>query len=188
MTTTLIVVVAGLVLGGLTIVLMYNRFMRQANLVDESWKQVDVELQRRFDLVPNLVATVKGYAEHERETLARVTAAREAAVAHAEDGPADRQPYENALSGAVRGMLAVAEDYPDLKASANYLELQEELAHTEDRIAAGRRFYNGNVRAYNTRIDTVPSNLVAMMFGFTKKEYFEMDDDPRAREVVPVQF
>ena len=188
MTAATITVLGVVALVALTTVVMYNRFVQQTNLVEESWKQVDVELQRRFDLIPNLVQTVKGYAKHEQETLTRVTEARQAAVAHAGDGPAARQPFESALGGALRGVLAVAEGYPDLKASTNYLRLQDELANTEDRIAAGRRFYNGNVRALNTRVASVPSNLVARMFGFTKKEYFEIDDDPDVRRGVRVEF
>ncbi|HET7689298.1 MAG TPA: LemA family protein [Nocardioidaceae bacterium] len=157
-------------------VVSYNRFVSQLTIVDESWKQIDVELQRRHELIPHLVATVKGYAEHEREVLATVVAAREAAEQHRSDAPKAREPFEERLGGAVRGVLVRAEAYPDLKASANFLQLQDELTNTEDRIAAARRFYNGNVRAVNTRIGTFPSNVVAGLFDFRRRDFFELTD------------
>ena len=169
-------VILGLVIVvALGVVISYNRFVRQRNLVEESWKQIDVELNRRHDLVPNLVETVKGYAAHERQTLEAVTAARVTAAAPGA-GPAAQAQQENALSGALRQLFAVAESYPDLKASTNVLDLQRQLAETEDRIAAGRRFYNGNVRALNTRVEAFPSSVVAGTFGFKKAEYFAADD------------
>ena len=172
--------VMGVILGlvivvALGVVISYNRFVRQRNLVEESWEQIDVELNRRHDLVPNLVETVKGYAAHERQTLEAVTAARVTAAAPGA-GPAAQAQQENALSGALRQLFAVAESYPDLKASTNFLDLQRQLAETEDRIAAGRRFYNGNVRALNTRVEAFPSSVVAGTFGFKKAEYFAADD------------
>ena len=133
----------------------YNRFVRQRNLVQESWRQIDVELTRRHDLIPNLVETVKGYAAHESSTLAGVVAARAAAVS-AGGGVAAKAQAESALDGSLRGLFAVAENYPDLKAAGPFQQLQSELAETEDRIAAGRRFYNGNVRALNTRVEAFP--------------------------------
>jgi LemA protein len=169
-------------LGGLFLltllwfVVSYNRFVSQTVLVTESWSQVDVELQRRHDLIPNLVQTVKGYAAHEASVLERVTAARVAAEQHRADAPGERRPFEEELGGALHQLVAVAEGYPDLKASRNFLHLQRELTNTEDRIAAGRRFYNGNVRALNTRVRTFPSNLVASMFGFTTRDFFELAD------------
>ena len=162
------------------VVTSYNRFVQQTTLVEESWSQVDVELQRRHDLIPNLVETVKGYAAHERQVLERVTAARAAAEEHRRDSPPDRRPFEEEVGGALTGLLAVAEGYPDLKASINFLQLQRELTNTEDRIAAGRRFYNGNVRALNTRVGTFPSNVVAGVFGFRRKEFFELSDPAAA--------
>ena len=169
-------VILGLVVVvALGVVVSYNRFVRQRNLVEESWKQIDVELNRRHDLVPNLVETVKGYAAHERQTLEAVTAARVTAASPGA-GPAAQAQQENALSGALRQLFAVAESYPDLKASTNFLDLQRQLAETEDRIAAGRRFYNGNVRALNTRVESFPSSVVAGTFGFKKAEYFAADD------------
>jgi LemA protein len=178
------VVVVAAIIG---FVVSYNRFQSQRNLIAESWRQIDVELQRRFDLIPNLIETVKGYAAHEKTVIEEVTAARTRAGAAQTEGPAARQEPEGLLGRALGGLFAVAEAYPELKASANFLELQKELALTEDRIAAGRRFYNGNVRAYNTRIQTVPSNIVASVFKFTPAEYFEIDD-PEARKPVKVQF
>lgn len=166
---------------GLFLLVSYNRFVSQTVLVDESWSQVDVELQRRHDLIPNLVSTVKGYAGHEAGVLQRVTEARAAAETHRSDPPAARRPFEEELGGAVRGLFAVAEGYPDLKASGSFLQLQDELTNTEDRIAAGRRFYNGNVRALNTRVRTFPSNLVASMFGFELRDFFELRDPTAAQ-------
>jgi len=176
-------VVVLVLLGG---VVSYNRFVRQRNLVQESWRQIDVELTRRHDLVPNLVETVKGYAAHERSTFEAVPAARAAAAAPG-SSPATQAQQENVLSGALRQLFAVAESYPDLKASTNFLELQRQLAETEDRIAAGRRFYNGNVRALNTRVESFPSSLVANTFGFRQAEYFEADD-PETRATPQVSF
>jgi LemA protein len=167
------------------LVVMYNRFVRQRTLIDESWGQTDVELTRRHDLIPNLVSTVQGYAAHEREVLESLTRAREEATAHRAEQPRDRGRFEEVLGGAVRNVLARVEAYPELKASANFLQLQGELTNTEDRIAAARRFYNGNVRAYNTRVATFPSNLVAAMFHFTARQFFELTD-PTARQAPPV--
>jgi len=168
----------------LVLVATYNRFVRQRTLADESWGQTDVELTRRHDLVPNLLSTVQGYAAHEREVLQALTLAREAAQAHRGDSPAARQDYEQALGGAVRDTLVRSEAYPELRASAHFLRLQTELTDTEDRIAAARRFYNGNVRAYNTRVATFPSNLVAGLFGFQRAAFFE-PADPALRTSAP---
>ncbi len=177
-----------IVIVGLGYLASYNRFVRQRNLVEESWRQVDVELTRRHDLIPNLVETVKGYAAHERTVLEAVTQARTAAVSTAAGGgPAAQAQTENALVRSLGGLFAVAENYPTLKADQNFLALQQQLAETEDRIAAGRRFYNGNVRAYNTRIEAFPSSIVASMGHFTKAEYFETDD-PAVRAPVTVDF
>jgi LemA protein len=175
---------------GLSLVVSYNRFVRQRNLVQESWRQVDVELKRRHDLIPNLVETVKGYAAQERTVLTAVTEARGAAVATlqaANSGPAAQAQAETALGRALGGLFAVAENYPDLKSSQNFLALQQQLAETEDRIAAGRRFYNGNVRALNTRVEAFPSSMIAWTFNFKKAEYFELED-PAERAPVAVDF
>jgi LemA protein len=169
-------IVAGAVaFVALLIVVSYNRFVRQRNLVEESWRQVDVELRRRYDLIPNLVETVKGYAAHERQVLEAVVAARAAAAASTGSRTAQGED-ETALTRTLRGLLAVAESYPQLKADAQFRALQAQLAETEDRIAAGRRFYNANVRGYNTRIDAFPSSVIAGTFHFAKAEYFEVDE------------
>ena len=160
----------------ISLVVMYNRFVRQRTHVDESWGGIDVELTRRHQLVPSLVETVRGYAAYEQAVLDELVRAREAATAHQADRPKAREGYEDAVGGAIATVLARAEAYPDLKASANFLQLQAELTNTEDRIAAARRFYNGNVRAYNTRVKTFPSNLVAAVFRFRPQEFFEIRD------------
>lgn len=175
-----LIVGAVLLFAVIWLVVSYNRFVSQTVLVRESWSQVDVELQRRHDLIPNLVETVKGYAAHEAAVLGRVTAARSAAEQHRGDAPAARRPFEEEVGGALRQLVAVAEAYPDLKANANFLHLQRELTNTEDRIAAGRRFYNGNVRALNTRVRTFHSNLVASMFGFAPADFFELAEPATA--------
>jgi LemA protein len=177
--TALWIVLAAVVLLLLGVVISYNRFVRQRNLVQESWRQVDVELRRRYDLIPNLVETVKGYAAQERNVLVAVTEARAAAMQAlqaAGAGVAEQARAESMLGRALGGLFAVAESYPDLKSSQNFLSLQQQLAETEDRIAAGRRFYNGNVRALNTRVEAFPSSIVASVFNFDKAEYFEVED------------
>lgn len=184
--TTQYVVLAAVVLLLLSVVVSYNRFVRQRNLVQESWRQIDVELRRRHDLIPNLVETVKGYASHERTVLQNVVDARTAAVG-AGGGVAAKAQAESQLAGSLRGLFAVAENYPDLKAAGPFQQLQAQLAETEDRIAAGRRFYNGNVRALNTRVEAFPSSLVASVFSFGKAEYFEVDE-PDVRNPVAVDF
>ncbi len=153
----------------------YNGLVRLRQHCRESWSDVDAELKRRYNLIPNLVATVKGYARHERETLERVIAARNHAL-HSAGSPASQARDENMLVGALRQLFALAEGYPELKASGHFLELQRELANTADRIQAARRFYNANVRDLNTRVQTFPSNLVASMLGFTEQEFFEVED------------
>ncbi|WP_084102361.1 LemA family protein [Demequina sp. NBRC 110051] len=164
----------------------YNALVRLRNLVQESWRQIDVELQRRHDLIPNLVETVKGYASHERATLEEVTQARSIAAAPG-SSPAEQAQQENVLTQALGRLFAVAEAYPDLKANQNFLQLQAELTNTEDRVAAGRRFYNANVRAMNTKIEVFPTSIIAGMFHFTREEYFETED-PAARQAPNVQF
>jgi LemA protein len=172
----LLVVVAILVIAVGAFISMYNRFARQRNTIEESWRQVDVELQRRHDLIGNLVETTKASARFEQQTLAQVVAARSQAVAAHGAGPAAQGQAEQALNGALSNFFAVAEQYPDLKANQNFLALQQQMVETEDRVAAGRRFYNGNVRAYNTRFDTFPSSMVANFGKFQKKDYYEVDD------------
>jgi LemA protein len=169
----------------LLIAVSYNRFVSQRNLIRDSWANIDTELRRRYDLIPNLVATVKGYAAHERELFERVTEARAAAVAAT--GAADVQARAEApLVQALRGLLAVVENYPQLKANENFLSLQKELAVTEDRLATARRFYNANVRDYNRRVQSVPSNVIAGTFGFKAEKFFEVEEAIRTAPEVGV--
>ena len=154
---------------------MYNSLVRGRNHVKESWSGIDTELKRRYDLVPNLVEAVRGYARHEREVLERVVEARSRAVAST-GSPAAQARDENVLVGAIRRLFALAEGYPDLKASRHFLELQRQLVETEDRIQAARRFYNANVRDYNNRCQMFPTNLMAGLFRFEPAEFFEIEE------------
>jgi len=184
----LVVLLLLVVVLGIWVASTYNGLVRRRNTVQESWRQVDVELTRRHDLIPNLVETVKGYATHERSTLDAVVQARTAAVNAGSAAPlADRAAQEGALSAALGRLFAVAEAYPDLKANQNFLALQNELSQTEDRIANGRRYYNANVRELNTKVESFPSNILAGMFGFKQADYFEADD-PAVRAVPQVSF
>jgi LemA protein len=164
----------------------YNILVRLRLQVKESWSGIDTELKRRYDLIPNLVETVKGYAAHERNVLEGVVQARSRAVAST-GSPGSQAKDENVLVGALRQLFAVVENYPNLKANENFLKLQEELANTEDRIQAARRFYNANVRDLNTRIGVFPSNLIAGVFAFQPEEFFEVEDS-RVRAPVKVGF
>jgi len=172
---TIVFIVGGVVLLLiLWVAFMYNALVRGRNHCDEAWSGIDTELKRRYDLIPNLVSTVKGYAAHERETLERVTQARNAAVA-SQGSPASQAKDENVLVDSLKRLLAVVESYPDLKANQNFLKLQQELVNTEDRIQRARRFYNGNVRDYNNRVQVIPSGLIARPFGFKEREFFEIE-------------
>jgi LemA protein len=183
--------VAWIVIGVVVVLLVlwavgaYNGLIRLRNLVQEAWRQIDVELKRRHDLIGNLVETVKGYAAHERGTLEDVVKARSVAMAGGQS-PAQQAQSEGLLSAALGRLLAVAEAYPDLKANQSFLSLQGELTSTEDRIAASRRYYNANVRELNTRVETVPSNVVAGLFHVGRAEYFETEGEER--EPVKVDF
>jgi LemA protein len=183
-----VVLIVLLVLAAIAVIygiVLYNRLVRTRIRADEAFSDIDVQLKRRHDLIPNLVETVKGYAAHERQTFENVTAARAAAVsAH---GPQDQARAENALTGALRQLFAVAEAYPELKASQNFIELQDELTDTEDKIQAARRFYNMTVRDLNIMVDSFPSRLVAGMAGASKRDFFGMED-AREREVPAVSF
>ncbi|MCR6704592.1 MAG: LemA family protein [Cellulomonas sp.] len=181
-----IVVVVLVVIVLLWAIAQYNALVRLRNLVQESWRQIDVELHRRHDLIPNLVETVKGYAQHERAVFDEVTRAR-AAAAGAGASVAEQAAQENQLTQALGRLFAVAENYPVLRASENFQQLQNELSTTEDRIAAARRFYNANVRSLNTKIETFPTNVIAGMFHFERAEYFEVED-PQVRQAPTVQF
>lgn len=164
---------------------MYNSLVRKKNRGKEAWSDIDVQLKRRYDLIPNLLATVKGYAAHERELFEKVTQAR--ARAMGAKGVGEKAQAENALSATLKTLFAVAEAYPDLKASVNFLELQRELRDTEDKIQAARRFYNGNVRDLAIKIESFPSNIVAKIFNFKKMELFEIEE-AAARSVPKVEF
>ncbi len=164
---------------------VYNGLIKLRNLVQEAWRQIDVELTRRHDLIGNLVETVKGYAAHERGTLEDVVKARGAAMAPGQT-PGQQAQSENMLSQALGRLLAIVEAYPDLKANQNFMALQAELTNTEDRIASARRYYNANVRELNTRVETVPSNIIAGMFNIGRAEYFEAEGEER--EAVKVDF
>ena len=166
------------------LVFAYNRFIVYGVRVKEAWSDIDVQLKRRHDLIPNLVETVKGYMTHERQVFEKVTEARSRAVgAKSKD---EKLGAENALSSTLKTLFAVSENYPDLKANANFLDLQRELADTENKIQAARRFYNGNVMEYNTKINTFPSNLIAGAFGFKKEEFFGLEESQK--EPVKVSF
>lgn len=182
----LIIIVVIVVILLLWAVGMYNGLVRLRNLVQEAWRQIDVELNRRHDLIPNLVESVKGYAAHERGVFDEVARARAAAAAPG-SGPAEQAQQENQLTQALGRLFAVAEAYPVLRASENFQQLQAELTNTEDRIAAGRRFYNANVRSLNTKVESFPSNIVANMFHFERAEYFEVED-PQVRQAPTVSF
>jgi LemA protein len=176
--TALWIVLGIIVLLLLVGVISYNRFVSQRQQIRDAYANIDTELRRRYDLIPNLVETVKGYAAHERETFERVTAARTAAIQA--QGPAQQGQAEGILTQALRGLFAVAEAYPQLQANENFLALQNELTNTEDRIQVSRRFYNANVREYNERVQSVPSNIIASTFGFKLEEYFEIPEVERA--------
>ena len=189
--TVIIILVVIVVIIALIAMGAYNGFVKSRNLIQESWRQIDVELNRRYELIPNLVETVRAYAAHERNTLEDITRLRSQAQQIAQTDGAlpsqQRADVEEALSGAVRNLIVSVEAYPDLKSNQNFLELQRQLTETEDRIAAGRRFYNANVRVYNTKVESVPSNIIANMFHFEKATYFEVND-PSVRQAPNVSF
>jgi LemA protein len=174
-------------LGGFLVV-TYNGLIKLKNRVKEAWSDIDVQLKRRYDLIPNLIETVKGYAKHESETFEKVVEARSAAMSAQEGGNAQEQAEaENMLSSTLKSIFALSEAYPDLKANQNFLELQRELTDTEDKIQASRRFYNGNVRDFNTKIEVFPTNLIAGILSFKKFDFFEVGNE-KERENVEVKF
>ena len=180
-----------LITGGVVLVLVffviatYNALVKQRQLTRNSWSQIDVQLKRRYDLIPNLVETAKGYMKHERETLEAVIKARQTAI---DAGSiADQGRAENMLTASLRQLFAVAENYPDLKANQNMLQVQEELTSTENRIGFARQHYNDSVATYNVKVESFPANLIAGMFGFKMAEYFELEDASE-RQPVKVQF
>lgn len=175
----------GLVVIIAWLIAIYNGLIRLKHRTDEAWSDIDIQLKRRYNLIPNLVNTVKGYAQHEKELFEKVTQAR--AQAMGAQAPAEKAQAENMLAGTLKSLFAVAENYPQLKANENFLELQRELTDTEDKIQAARRFYNGNVRDFNIKLEKFPNNLVANMLGFKKKDYFEIEE-AEARKPVKVEF
>ena len=168
-------------------VYVFNKFISLRNRAEEAWADIEVQLKRRYDLIPNLVNTVKGYATHESAAFENVTKARSAAMGATGPTGAHAQA-ENMLSGALKSLFAVAEAYPDLKANQNFLALQQELSDTENKIQAARRFYNGNVRDLNTGIQSFPGNVIAGIFRFSKKEFFDLPDNDVAQKNVEVKF
>jgi LemA protein len=181
------VVVIAAILGFILLVvaLFYNSLVRLRNHVKESWSDVDTELKRRYDLIPNLVETVKGYAAHEKEVFEKVTEARTRAL-HSTGSPNSQAADENEMIRTLKSLFAVVENYPELKASRNFLELQNELVDTEDRIQASRRFYNGNVREYNNRVQMFPSAIFASIFSFREAEFFQINEFERAAPSVDI--
>jgi LemA protein len=173
-----------LVLGAIAI---YNGLIRSKNRVDEAWSDIEVQLKRRYDLVPNLVETVKGFAKQESGVLENVTKARNLAMGAGADMK-EKLKDENLLSGALKSLFAVSEAYPDLKSNTNFLQMQKDLADTEDKIQAARRFYNGNVRDFNTKLEVFPTNLFASMFNFTKRQFFDIDEKGAEGQPVKVSF
>lgn len=185
MPVLLIAFAAVVLLPVVYVVLTYNTLVALRNHIRDAWSNIDTELKRRYDLIPNLVATVKGYAAHEKEIFERVTELRAQCMA-SRGNPAQQAAGENLLVAALQRLLVVVENYPQLKADRNFLELQKELVNTEDRIQAARRFYNGNIRDYRNKCETFPSNLIAGAFGFESQDYFQVH--PSVREVPDADF
>lgn len=182
-----LIVLGIVVLIVISIVAMYNSLVQARNSVKNAWSQIDVQLKRRHDLIPNLVETVKGYMNHERETLESVTKARQQAVDLSNSSVADRSRVENILTQTLRSLFALSENYPDLKANQNFLKLQEEITTTENRVSFSRQAYNDEVLNYNNKIEMFPTNILAGMFNFIKSEFFEIEDTSQ-REVPAVKF
>jgi len=180
--TIILIILAVLVIW---FIALYNGFIRLVNRAKEAWADIDVQLKRRYDLIPNLVNTVKGYAGHEKKVFEEVTSARALALGAKSVG--EKEKADNLLTAALKSVFAVAEAYPDLKANQNFLELQRELADTENKIQAARRFYNVNVRDLNTKIDSFPNNIIARLFKFEKMEFFELEEEA-AKKPVAVNF
>ena len=185
MSTILWVVLGVIVLIVLWLIAVYNGLIKTKNRVAEGWSDIQVQLKRRYDLIPNLLETVKGYAQHEEKVFTAVTAARTAAMNAG--SPAEQGQAENMLTGALKSLFAVSESYPDLKANENFAKLQDELTDTENKIQAARRFYNGMVRDFNTKLEVFPTNMIAKNLGFTKQKFFELSEEA-AKEPVKVKF
>lgn len=177
----IVIVAIALIVAG-----VYNSLIRSRNRVEEAWSDIEVQLKRRYDLIPNLVNTVKGFAAQESGVLERVTEARTRAMGA--QTPEEHAKDENMLSGTLKSLFAVAENYPDLKSNQNFMQLQSDLTDTENKIQAARRFYNGNVRDFNTKVEVFPTNLFASMLGFTKRAFFDIDDNGPESQNVEVKF
>lgn len=184
--TILYIIIGVIVLFALWAVVAYNSFVSYVNRTKEAWADIEVQLKRRYDLIPNLVNTVKGYATHESGAFEKVSEARSKAMQAGT--PADKSEAENALTGTLKSLFAISEAYPDLKANTNFLELQRELSDTENKIQAARRFYNGNVRDLNIAIESFPGNVIASIFNFSKMELFDLADNDVAQQPVEVKF
>ena len=183
------IVVLVLVVFCVYAIVVYNGFVVLKNRVNEAWSDIEVQLKRRYDMIPNLVETVKGYAKHESQTLENVIQARNMAMGVDKENLKKMAQNENILSGTLKSLFALSENYPQLQANTNFLELQRELRDTEDKLQAARRFYNGNVMAFNTKIELFPSNIVAALFHFEKREFFELaDNEAAAKQPVSVKF
>jgi len=185
MSATWILIIV-IVVVAVALIAVYNGLVRSRVRVDEAWSDINVQLKRRYDLIPNLVNTVKGYAAHEKGVFENVTAARSAAMGAG--GIAQKAEAENQLAGALKSLFAVAEAYPDLKANQGFQQLQSELVDTEDKVQASRRFYNGNVRDFNTKIQVFPTSLFASMLGFTARDFFEVENQAEVEKPVEVKF
>lgn len=184
----LLAIVAVVVLIGIFVWATYNGLVKLNVRVDEAWSDITVQLKRRADLIPNLIETVKGYAAHEKEVFENVTRARTEVLSATEKGPAETAKAENQFEGALKSLFAVAEAYPQLQASNNFVQLQNELVDTEDKIQASRRFYNGGVRDLNTKVKMFPANMIAGMLGFKEREFFEVEDMASVENPVEVKF
>lgn len=176
----------GIILVGLFLVVIYNSLVRKKNEANEAWSGIEVQMKRRYDLIPNLVNTVKGYATHEKDVLENVTKARTEAMGVGDSVPGHAQA-ENMLTGALKSLFAVAENYPDLKANQSFVKLQDELTDTEDKLMSARRFYNSAVKALNNALEMFPSNMIGNMFGFKKRDFFELDEGERKAAEKPVE-
>ena len=186
--TLLWIILAVVAVLVLILVVLYNSLVSLRVRVEEAWSDITVQLKRRADLIPNLIESVKGYAAHEKQVFQDVTDARANVISATNKGPKEAAAAENQFEGALKSLFAVAENYPDLKANQNFLQLQQELVDTEDKIQASRRFYNGGVRDLNTKIEVFPSNIVASMFNFKKRDFFEVDDMASIEKPVEVKF
>lgn len=183
----LIVIVIIIAVVAIWMVAVYNGLVRLRNKVEETWSDIDVMLKRRYDLIPNVVKTVKGYAQHEREIFEKISRDRQAAIAAEKKGPAEAAPAENALEKSLKSLFAIAEQYPELKANQNFMSLQSELNETENKIQTARQTYNGSVREFNTSQQVFPNSIIAGLFGFRPKEFFETKEKAE-REVPEVSF